>query len=57
MKYLSIFSLMVLSMLHAFSAVAGAEDSHINDAQLAVENKNFTQAEIILSDHLKNARQ
>lgn len=48
-------SLMALSMLHAVNAAAGNDDSHINEAQSAIENKNFAQAEIILTEHLKHA--
>jgi len=48
-------SLMALSMLHAVNAAAGNDESHINKAQSAIENKNFAQAEIILTEHLKHA--
>jgi YaiO family outer membrane protein len=47
------FSLLVLMMLHAAHAVA--QDSHLADAELAIQNKNFTQAETILSDYLQHA--
>jgi len=48
-------SFLALSMLHAASAVADSDDTHLNEAQRAIENKNFTQAEIILTDHLKHS--
>jgi len=48
-------SLIILSMLHAATAVAGTDDFHLNEAQLAIENKNFAQAETLLTDHLKHA--
>ncbi len=55
MKPLLVFSLVVLSILHGSVAVAGTQDSHLSDAQLAIENKNFVQAETILTDHLTHA--
>ena len=48
-------SLIALSMLHAVNAVAGNDDVHMDEAQSAIENKNFAQAEIILTEHLKHA--
>ena len=52
MSRLRVFLFVASSMLHAAGAVAGTQDSHLSEAQLAIENKNFVQAEKILQDHL-----
>lgn len=55
MNRLFVFSLAALLMLHALSATAGTQDVHREEAQRAIENKNFLQAEIILKGHLQHA--
>jgi len=55
MNPLFVFLLIALSMLHTANATAGVQAFHLSEAQLAVENKNLTQAETILTDHLKHA--
>jgi len=55
MKHLLTFSLSVLFILYAVNATAGTEDAHMHEADLAIKNKNFTQAETILTGHLKHA--
>ncbi len=55
MKRQLVISIVALSMLHAVNAIAGTEDTHVTEAGLAIENKNFTQAETILLDHLTHA--
>ncbi len=52
MKHLLTFSLLLTLVLHTVSALADRDDPHFNKAQLAIKNKNFQQAELILSDHL-----
>jgi len=54
MNRLLVFSLLILSAIPAFGA-ASAADTHMEEAKRAIENKDFTKAETILSAHMKHA--